>query len=101
VKVSKDVKPSRRYWIPEDVEPGRRYWMGKVNSTGLLTPKPVRLYYDQVFGNYWASMGPGDHAEGYNGPGVTRGPFGRWTSFVSEDRELVRTWLRTRKFDVV
>ena len=53
----------------------------------------MRLYYDQVFGNYWASKGPGDHPEGYNGPGLCRGTFGRWTAFVSEDKAEVEAWL--------
>jgi hypothetical protein len=70
-----------------------QYWMGKYGPKGLLTPKPVRLYYDNVFDHYWASKGPGDHCEGYEGPGITKGPFGRWTSFVSDDKAEVADWL--------
>lgn len=70
------------------------YWMAKVDrAKRVLTPKPVRLYYDRVFDHYWASRGPGDHPEGFDGPGTTRGPFRNWTAFVSEDREEVVRWI--------
>lgn len=80
-----------------EVDPNLTLWMGKASTRGLLTPKPVRLYYDHVFGNYWASKGPGDHTESYDGPGVTRGPFGQWTSLVSEDKAEVTKWLGIQK----
>lgn len=71
--------------------------MAKVGRRTVLTPKPIRLYYDRVFGHYWASKGPGDHAEGYDGPGPKKGPFGHWSAFVSEDRAEVEEWLRLQR----
>lgn len=71
----------------------KHWYMVKVSAKGEpLTKKPVRLYWDRVFMHHWASRGPGDHTEGYDRPGISSGPFARWTSFVGSLEECEK-WL--------
>lgn len=89
----------------------RLLWIGQINRRGIITTRPMKIAWNNVFDSYdFVFAYPDDapkeveavEARGFEdcaptGPGVFKGKFGRTLSFVSAQREAVADWLTKAK----